>query len=75
MDALGDRRLHDALAHLSQRDRDLLGAKFLLGFSGPELAHRFGTSESNVNVRIHRALRKLRRILLGDVSDAAEGAE
>lgn len=75
VDALGDRRLHDALAQLSQRDRDLLGAKFLLGLSGPEIAHRFGLSESNVNVRVHRALGTLRRILRGDVSDQADGTE
>lgn len=74
-DALGDRRLGDALAQLSQRDRDLLGAKFLLGLSGKEIARRFGMSESNVNVRVHRALGALRRILRGDVSDQADGAE
>ena len=74
-DALGDRRLRDALAQLSQRDRDLLGARFLLGLSGPEIARRFGMSESNVNVRVHRALGALRRILRGDVSDQPEGSE
>jgi RNA polymerase sigma factor (sigma-70 family) len=74
-DALGDQRLRDALAQLSQRDRDLLGAKFLLGLSGPEIARKFGMSETNVNVRIHRALRKLRRLLRGDVSDQADGTE
>ena len=74
-DVLGDRRLRDALAQLPQRDRDLLGAKLLLGLSGPELAHRSGMSESNVNVRIHRALARLRTILGGDVSDQPDGAE
>jgi len=75
IDALGDRRLRDALAQLSQRDRDLLGAKFLVGLRGPEIARQFGMSESNVNVRVHRALATLRRILRGDVSDQADGAE
>lgn len=69
VDALGDRRLRDALAQLPQRDRDLLGAKFLSGLSGPKIAREFAMSESNVNVRIHRALRKLRGILRADVSD------
>lgn len=74
-DVLGDQRLRDALAQLPRRDRDLLGAKLLLGLSGPELALRFGMSESNVNVRVHRALAKLRAILGGDVSDQPDGAE
>lgn len=74
-DALGDRRLRDALAQLSQRDRDLLGAKFLLGLSGAEIARRFGMSETNVNVRVHRSLGALRVILRGDVSDQAERAD
>lgn len=75
LDVLGDRRLRDALAQLSQRDRDLLGAKVLLGLSGPEMASRFGMTESNVNVRLHRALAKLRAILSSDVSEQGGGAE
>ena len=75
VDVLGDRRLRDALAQLPQRDRDLLGAKLLLGLTGAELASRFGMSENNVNVRIHRALAKLRAILGGDVSEPTDGAD
>jgi RNA polymerase sigma-70 factor (ECF subfamily) len=75
LDVLGDRRLRDALAQLSQPDRDLLGAKVLLGLSGPEMASRFGMSESNVNVRLHRALAKLRAILSSDVSEQGGRAE
>lgn len=75
VDALGDRRLRDALAQLPQRDRNLLGAKFLSGQSGPEIARAFAMSESNVNVRIHRALGKLRGILRADVSDQTDRTE
>lgn len=75
VDALGDRRLRDALAQLPQRDRNLLGAKFLSGQNGPEIARAFAMSESNVNVRIHRALRKLRGILRADVSDQTDRTE
>lgn len=75
VDVLGNRRLRDALAQLPKRDRDLLGAKLLLGLTGPELASRFGMGESNVNVRIHRALAKLRAILGGDVSEPTGGAD
>jgi RNA polymerase sigma factor (sigma-70 family) len=75
LDALGDRRLRDALALLSQGDRDLLGAKFLLGLGGPQIANQFGMTESNTNVRVHRALRKLRGILRGDVTNQADETE
>lgn len=75
VDVLGDGRLHDALATLPQRDRDLVGAKFWLGLTGPEIADRFDMSESNVNVRIHRAFKKLRPLLASDVTNQPNGSE
>lgn len=75
LDVLGDERLRKALADLPQRDRDLMGARFWLGLSGPEIAARFDMSESNVNVRFHRAFEKLRRLLASDVTNKPNGTE
>jgi RNA polymerase sigma factor (sigma-70 family) len=69
VDAIGDHRLREALAQLSARDRELLGAKLLLGLSGSQMAERFAMSENNVNVRVHRALNKLRELLDAHVSE------
>jgi RNA polymerase sigma factor (sigma-70 family) len=75
VDAVGDHRLREALAELPQRDRDLLGAKLLLGLSGSAMAERFAMSENNVNVRVHRALNKLRELLDARVSEPRGGAD
>ncbi len=70
-----DGRLSDAFASLAQRDRDLLRAKFFSGLTGPEIANRFDMTESNVNVRFHRAFKKLRHLLTSDVTNKRNETE
>lgn len=52
--------LHQALAQLAQRDRDVLTLRFLEGLSPEETAVVLGCSTDNVYVRLHRALKRLR---------------
>lgn len=53
--------LLDGIRVLPDRQKDLLGLKFLGGFTNREIAALTGLSESNVGVLIHRAVTNLRK--------------
>lgn len=61
-------RLRQALRHLSNKERDLIGLRFASGLTNRAIAEMTGLSESNVAVILFRALQKLRQSL----SDAPE---
>lgn len=52
--------LHIALENLPTKDREILVLRFFEGFSSRQVAEILGYTENNVNVRMHRALKKLR---------------
>ena len=52
-----------ALAHLNERERDLLSLKFAAGLTNRRIAELTGLSEGNVGVIVYRALGHLRVIL------------
>ena len=52
-----------ALAKLSPGDRELLALRFYADLSYVEIARVLGTSESNAGTQLHRAIKKLRRLL------------
>jgi RNA polymerase sigma factor (sigma-70 family) len=52
--------VHDALASLPLRERELVLLKFHGQLSNGELARALGISESNAGTRLHRALTRLR---------------
>jgi RNA polymerase sigma-70 factor (TIGR02952 family) len=49
-----------AVAHLSDRERDLIALKFAAGLTNRRIAELTGLSESNVGVILYRAMRRLR---------------
>ena len=53
-------RLLLAVAHLSERERDILGLKFGAGLTNRNIGELAGLSESNVGVILYRAVRRLR---------------
>ncbi len=55
--------LLQALAFLSERERDLLGLKFSAGLTNRRIAEITGLSEANVGVILYRSLQRLRSIL------------
>jgi RNA polymerase sigma factor (sigma-70 family) len=55
--------LLQALARLSDRERDILGLKFAARLNNRQIAAAVGLSESNVGVIIYRSLHKLREHL------------
>lgn len=57
------RCLRQALMHLSQRERDMIGLRFSGGLTNRAIAEITGLGESNVAVILYRALRKLRQHL------------
>jgi RNA polymerase sigma-70 factor (ECF subfamily) len=52
--------VHEALASLSLREREVVLLKFHGQLSNSELARALGISESNAGTRLHRALTRLR---------------
>lgn len=55
--------LLNALASLTQRERDIIALKFWSGSSNRDIAKFIGISESNTAVILFRAMRRLRAIL------------
>ena len=55
--------LRDALATLSQDERELVALRFEAGLSGAEAGAVLGISESNVGTRLSRAVEKLRKAM------------
>ena len=60
------RKLLEAVAHLNERDRDLIALKFSAGLNNRRIAEMMGMSESNVGVSLYRAMQKLRQHLRGE---------
>lgn len=58
-----NRALHRALSELGAADRDVLTLRFLEQLSTEEVAAVLGCTRSNVYVRLHRALQRLRQQL------------
>ncbi|GAC1366964.1 MAG: hypothetical protein NVSMB32_11790 [Actinomycetota bacterium] len=56
-------RLHRALAHLKEQQREIIVCKFILGMSNAQVAARLGKTENAVNAQQHRGLAALRRIM------------
>lgn len=63
----GLRRVLDSLAELSDRDRELLVLCHVGGWKPNELARRLGVRSGAVRVRLHRATRRARELLEGEV--------
>ena len=53
-----------AMATLDAGDRELVALKFYAGLSNQEIAVAIGISESNVGTKLHRAMEKLRRVVV-----------
>jgi RNA polymerase sigma-70 factor, ECF subfamily len=58
--------LSDALARLDPRDRAIVGMRFVGGFDSAEIGREMGMTASNVRVRLHRLLERLRKDLGDD---------
>ena len=56
--------LHAALAHLPDRDRELLTLRYGEDLTQAAIARRLGIPEGTVKVRLHRARDRLRRAYL-----------
>lgn len=56
-------RLLEALAELSEQERELIAMKFTLEMTNRDIAGETGLGESNVAVILFRAMKKLREIL------------
>lgn len=63
--------LIDALAQLSERDREVLALRFGGDLTGPEIAELLGLSLANVQQITSRSLRKLRELLEPERSELA----
>ncbi|MCL2375901.1 MAG: sigma-70 family RNA polymerase sigma factor [Defluviitaleaceae bacterium] len=60
------RELIVAMARLKDTERQILSMKFATDLKHREIADILGISESNVSVTVHRALKKLRKIMEED---------
>jgi RNA polymerase sigma-70 factor (ECF subfamily) len=58
-----------ALSRLSPRDQEVLGLRFLEGLSSAEAAEVLGCSLPNLYLQAHRALRRLRKLIV-ELEDA-----
>lgn len=56
-------RLLDAVATLSERERDLIALKFATNLNNRQIASLTGLSEQNVAVILYRSIRQLRLLL------------
>lgn len=57
--------LRAALAALSDRDRELLGLRYVQDLTHATIAARLGIPEGTVKVRLHRARARLRTLYVG----------
>ena len=58
--------LANSLARLDQRDRAIVGLRFIGGFEPAEIGRAMGMSAAGVRVRLHRLLQRLRKDLGDD---------
>jgi RNA polymerase sigma-70 factor (ECF subfamily) len=59
--------VEQALSTLADRDRRVLHLRYAEDLTQPEVARRLGLPEGTVKVRLHRARRRLRRLLEDEV--------
>jgi RNA polymerase sigma-70 factor (ECF subfamily) len=65
-------RLSAALSRLKPRARQVILYRFISGLSHAETAAALGVSEGHVRVLQHRALKRMRRLLIEDVDENAQ---
>jgi RNA polymerase sigma-70 factor (ECF subfamily) len=58
-----DKMLADAVAKLPEKEKNILTMKYFAQLKNKEIAQILGHSRTNVNVILHRALKKLRVLL------------
>jgi RNA polymerase sigma factor (sigma-70 family) len=58
--------LAGALSRMDERDRAIIGLRYIAGFESPEIARAVGMSASGVRVRLGRLLGRLREELRDD---------
>jgi RNA polymerase sigma factor (sigma-70 family) len=58
--------LADALSRLDPKDRVIVGMRFIGGFDSADIGRAIGMTASNVRVRLHRSLERLRKDLGDD---------
>jgi RNA polymerase sigma factor (sigma-70 family) len=58
--------LADALGRLDPNDRVIVGMRYIGGFESADIGRAMGLTASNVRVRLHRALERLRKDLGDD---------
>jgi RNA polymerase sigma factor (sigma-70 family) len=58
--------LANALARLDERDRAIVGLRFIGGFEAAEIGRSLGMTATGVRVRLHRLLERLRKDLSDD---------
>ena len=66
VDHFDDLDLRAAMNRLNPRDRELLGLRYVLGFSSVELASQFGLSPEGVRGRLKKLVGRLRSELTDD---------
>jgi RNA polymerase sigma factor (sigma-70 family) len=66
--------LLEALAGLSERDREILALRYGADLTGPEIAELSGLTLANVQQIISRSLRKLRELLESPAGSALQGS-
>lgn len=66
VDHFDDLDLRAAVDRLNPRDRELLGLRYVLGFSSVELASQFGLSPEGVRSRLKKLVDRLRSELTDD---------
>ena len=64
--------LTGALAHLGEREREILALRYGADLPGSEVAELLGISLANVHQIVSRSLRKLRELLEGQAGSALE---
>ncbi len=66
------REVREAMAQMSERDRQLLLLKYVEGMSYGEIAAQVGVTASAVQSRLHRARGLLRKLLMSDQDENRE---
>ncbi|MCL2856545.1 MAG: sigma-70 family RNA polymerase sigma factor [Oscillospiraceae bacterium] len=65
-----NRALMVAMAKLKDQERQILSMKFATDLGHREIAQILGLSDSNVGVIVHRAIKKLRKLMGGEEDEA-----
>lgn len=66
-----ERSLHEALARLSAKERELVNLHYYQGLKQRDIAAVTGLTQSNTGVLLHRAVQKLRKLLENGYDNAA----